>query len=101
MQHNHEIPEDTPRNPNIRVTSKVRRSGYEGIDFVVWIDVSLYNYGYDGSQRVFCQINQDGNQYLRTETVYLNGGESTSLTFRFPEFSWWSSDGGSCRVWVE
>ena len=92
---------EIPKNPNIQVTSKIWRDGYEGIDYVIWIDVVVYNYGYSGSQTVFCQINQGNNQYLRAERVYLNSHESTSLTFRFPEFSWWSSDSGSYRVWVE
>ena len=89
-----------PKNPHIYVTSKLWRTGYEGIDYVIWIDVIVRNSGYSGSQTVFCQINQENNQYLRSESVYLNAGRSTSLTFRFPEFSWWSSDGGSYRVWV-
>lgn len=89
-----------PKNPHIYVTSKLWRSGYEGIDYVVWIDVIVRNSGYDGCQAVFCQINQDNNQYLKSERVCLGAGGSTSLTFRFPEFSWWSSDTGSYRVWV-
>lgn len=89
-----------PKNPDIYVTSDLWRSGYEGIDYVVWIDVVVRNGGYSGCQTVFCQINQDNNQYLRSERVCLGGGGSTSLTFRFPEFSWWSSDSGSYRIWV-
>lgn len=87
--------------PNIRVIDDISRFGYEGIDYVVWIDVIVRNYGGPGATTVYCKINQDNNEYLKSHRVYLNAGETTDLTFRFAEYSFWSSDGGSWRIWVE
>ena len=88
------------KKPYFAVTSKVMRTGYKGIDYVVWVDATIYNGGGAGSQRVFCQVNQDGNEYMRSKRIYLDSYESTSITFEFSEYSWWSSDGGSYLVWV-
>ena len=87
--------------PYFVVTSKVLRTGYKGIDYVVWIDTIIYNSGDAGSQIVSCQVNQDDNEYMQSKRIYLDSRRSVSLTFEFSEYSWWSSDGGSYRVWVE
>lgn len=94
-------PPQSPNPPNILVTGEFSRFGYEGIDYVVWIDVIVRNFGGKGSAKIYCQINQDNNKFLKMQNVYLDAGKSTEITFRFAEYSWWSSDGGNWRTWVE
>ena len=90
-----------PQKPNIRVTSQTTRTGYQGIDFCLYVDIVVKNYGGDGSGYVWAEVKQDTNDYQKRQSVYLNSGESDSLTLQFCEVSFWSSDSGNYRVWVE
>lgn len=86
----------------IKVSDTTTRTGYEGIDYCLYIDVIVKNYGdAPGNAEVWAEVNQDSNQYEKRQRVYLDPNESDSITFKFCEFSYWSSDTGSWRVWVE
>ena len=91
----------TPK-PNIKVSDCTDRTGYEGIDYCFYIDIIVKNYGDgDGSAYVWGEVKQDGNSWEKRQKVYLNSGETDSLTLTFCEISFWSGSGGSYRVWVE
>lgn len=88
--------------PNIVVSSYDSRQGYEGIDFVLYIDVVVQNTGNaDGQARVWSEVNQNSNHYEKHQDVTLKSGETQSFTFKYTEFSFWSVDSGSYRVWIE
>lgn len=86
--------------PNVYVTSKSTRTGYEGLDYVVYVDVTVHNRGGDGKATVWTSLTQDGNQWSKRQTIYLNGDETRSLIFTYKEISFWGS-GGSYRAWIE
>ena len=44
--------------PNVDVTSYNARSGLEGLDFVVYVDVDVYNRGGPGKVTVWAEIEQ-------------------------------------------
>jgi hypothetical protein len=54
-----------------------------------------------GQARVWSEVNQDSNYYEKHQDIYLNAGETQSLIFKYNEFSYWSTDSGTYRVWVE
>ena len=87
--------------PDIKVTSYTDRTGYEGINYCLYIDIVVKNYGADGSAYVWAEVNQDSNHYEKRQGIYLKSGNSESLTLKFCEVSFWSVDKGSYRVWVE
>ena len=87
--------------PNIIVTSKASRTGYEGIDYCFFVDIVLKNIGDSGASEVWAEVNQDNNHFEKHETVYLKKDESRSLTFKFCEYSFWSGSSAVYRVWVE
>jgi len=99
--------EDTGGNPlapssNIQVISKIARNGYSGIDYCAFIDIVVQNYGNaGGSADVWAEIRQDTNTAEKRQSVYLNSGESKSLTLTFCELSFWSGSEYTYRVWVE
>ena len=88
--------------PNIIVSSFIARTGYEGIDYVLYIDVVVQNTGdASGEARVWSEVNQDSSHYEKTKDIYLGPGEIQSFIFKYTEFSFWSVDSGTYRVWIE
>lgn len=100
QQHTYQpVPKPTPK-PCIRVANDYYEDGYEGLDYVLYVFVTVSNNCDPGSATVYCRITQSGNEYLRCETVYLDTGQHRDLRFRFNEISFWGS-GGHYKVWVE
>ena len=48
--------------PDVEVISQSTRTGYEGLDYVLYIDVTVYNKGGDGTATVWAKVMQDSNQ---------------------------------------
>ena len=92
---------ETLNPPNVEITSQNARTGMEGLDYTVYVDVTVYNRGGDGRVTVWAEVSQGGSSWKKPQTIYLNSKESQDLTFRFSEFSFWSFEGGSYYVWVE
>ena len=91
----------TPKS-NFIISSYTTRKGYEGINYVFYIDFVVQNIGNtSGQARVWSELNQDSNHYEKHQDIYLNAGETKSSTFQYSEYSFWSTDSGSCLVWVE
>ena len=86
--------------PNVQITSKNARTGMAGLDYVVWIDVSVYNSGGMGTVTVWAKVTQGSNSWTKTQSVNLGLKETKALTFTFNEFSFWSSASGAYSVWV-
>jgi hypothetical protein len=93
--------ESNPKS-NIIISSYASRTGYEGIDYVLYIDVVVQNTGEaSGTARVWSEVNQDSSHYEKHQDVYVETGKTYSFTFRYTEFSYWSVDTGTYRVWIE
>lgn len=92
--------DDMVNPPDVNVICKSTREGYEGIDYVIYIDVTVYNQGGDGKATVWSKITQDGNQWSKKQTIYIDGEETLDLTFTYREISFWGS-GGSYKVWID
>ena len=87
--------------PNVKVTSQYARTGLIGLDYTVWVDVSVYNSGGPGTVTVWVEVTQGESSWKKSQSVHLEPKGSKDLTFTFKEFSFWSFESGRYRVWVE
>ena len=83
------------------ITSKSTRTGFEGFDFVVYVDTVIYNRGGSGKVTVWAQVIQGSNEWSKKQDIYMDEEEMRSLTFTFREFSFWDLSTGSYNVWTE
>ena len=86
--------------PNVTATSTNLRGSVEGLHYYTYVDVSVHNYGGAGTAVVWTTVRQDGKEWTRSQTVYLNERESKDLTFRLIEPSLWGST-TYASIWVE
>jgi hypothetical protein len=82
------------------VTSQNIRTGLVGLDYTAWVDVSVHNSGGPGQIIVWVEVQQGSNSWTKSQSVYLEGGGSTSLTFEFREIGFWTTNPVSYRVWT-
>jgi len=87
--------------PTVEITSKSVRTGMEGLDFVGYVDVSLYNRGGEGKVTVWAKISQGSSYWTKQQAIYLNAGETRDLTFTFREISFWDPTTCYYSVWIE
>ena len=86
---------------SIDIVSQSARTGYEGLDFVVYVDATVYNKGDDGAVTVWITLTQGNDKWSKDQAIYIKNGESRDLTFTFREVNFWTLDSGTYRVWVE
>ena len=83
--------------PDIEMTSINTRSGAKGLDYVGYVDISVYNSGGKGTITVWVEVTQGSNSWTKTKSVYLDHQGSADLTFEFREVgilgSWTASVG--------
>lgn len=85
---------------NIQVVGAVDRTGYSGVDFCVFIDVTVTNNGdAGGSADVWAEVKQDVNTFEKRQNVYLDSGETKLVTLTFCEASFASMY--TYRAWIE
>ena len=87
--------------PNIIISSKSSSEGLEGPDKVGYVEVTVTNNGGDGRGTVNTRVTQGSNYWTKSQNVYLSNGDSETLTFRFKEIAFWTSDPWSYSVWIE
>ena len=75
--------------PNIEIVSTNHRTGLIDQEFVVWIDVSLYNSGGEGNENVCVSVTQKTESWIKSENVYLLPDQTKIVTFFFPEVTAW------------
>lgn len=92
---------ETVNPPDISITSKTSSEGYEGADRVGYVEVTVTNDGGDGRGTVKAEVTQGSNQWTKSQTVYLDNDESETITFRFKEIEFWTTDSWSYSAWVE
>lgn len=96
-----ESPSEVLNPPQVEVTSRAARTGYEGLDYVAYVDCTVKNYGGSGKATVYAKITQGSSYWQKEQQIYINDGESRDLLFTFREFSFWTLESGSYLVWVE
>lgn len=96
-----ESPSEVFNPPQVEVTSRTTRTGYEGLDYVVYVDCTVKNYGGSGRATVYAEVTQGSSYWQKEQQIYINDGESRDLSFTFKEISFWTLESGSYRVWVE
>jgi hypothetical protein len=86
---------------NVDIIGKSTRTGFEGFDYVVYVDVTVDNRGGEGKATIWVSLIQGGNQWTKNQAIYLSQGETRDLTFSFNEVNFWSISGLNYRVWIE
>lgn len=92
---------ETVNPPDIIITSKSSSEGYEGADRVGYVDVTVSNGGGGGRGTIYAKVTQGSNEWTKSQKVYLENGESESITFKFKEIEFWTLDTWSYSTWVE
>ncbi len=96
-----ESPSEIFNPPQVEVTSRTIRDGYEGLDYVVYVDCTVKNSGGSGKVTVYAKVTQGSSYWQREQQIYINDGESRDLSFTFKEVSFWTLEGVTYRAWVE
>lgn len=76
--------------------------GFQGLNYVYYVDVSVRNNGVDGWVRVYAEINGAGRFEQQDKRIYVASGQSNSLQFVF-DISLWgalSNPAISYRTWA-
>ena len=87
--------------PDPVVTSTNIRTSVEGLHYYTYVDVSVHNYGGNGTVVVWATVSQGDKQWTKSQSVYLDEKGSRDLMFTFIEPSFWDSSSIHSRVWVE
>jgi hypothetical protein len=91
---------ETVNPPSIVVSSKSSSEGLEGPNRVGYVLVTVTNNGGEGRGTVNVKVSQGSNYWTKDQQVYLKNGESESITFRFEEILFWTSDPWNYTVWI-
>ena len=87
--------------PKAAVTSHNIRSDGEGLDYYTHVDVSVHNFGVDGTAVVWVTVTQGENKWVEMQSVFLASQESIDLTFTFTEPSFLSPDPTYSQVRID
>lgn len=83
------------------IVSRELRTTVESLDYVAYVDVTVKNDGDGaGSTRVYVKVTQGGNYWQKDTSVYLDAGESKTVTLRFSEIGFWTTNPLSYEVWL-
>jgi hypothetical protein len=69
--------------PNPEVTMTQGRDGFSGFNYVYYVDATVRNNGASGSVTVYAEINGAGRNEQQQTNVYLEKGESKTVTLTF------------------
>jgi hypothetical protein len=84
--------ENNPINPpEFVIMSQSKRDVYEGANLVGYVDVTVKNNGGGGSKTITVQVTQGNNYWTEEQTIHLDNGASTPLTFRFSQIEFFTS----------
>ena len=64
--------------------------GFQGLNYVVYVDVDVKNNGGDGWVTVYAELTGGGRYEEKNERIFLASGETKQLQFVF-DVSFWSS----------
>jgi len=86
--------------PKVRIISTNTRSGFQGLNFVVYLDVKILCESGSGNIEVWSYIDQDTSTYRKYKSIQVSSGHTYTMTFTYPEATFWSIS-GHYRVWIE
>ena len=86
---------------NVNIIDQDSRAGFVGLDYIVYVDVTVYNQGGEGKATIWAQLSQGSSQWTDKQTIYLEEKETRDLTFEFEDATIWTMDKGIYEVWVE
>lgn len=69
--------------PKPEIVSKYGHDGFQGLNYVLYVDVTVRNNGGEGWIKVFADISGAGKYEKQEQRVYLKSGETKDLTFVF------------------
>jgi len=78
--------------PQFSIMSQTKRDGYEGADRVGYVDLTVKNTGGSGSKTVSVTVTQGSNYWIEEQSPFIESGQSTTLTFRFQQIAFWTTD---------
>ncbi|MDI6691381.1 MAG: hypothetical protein QME50_05885 [Candidatus Bathyarchaeota archaeon] len=76
--------------PKPEITSTYGHDGFQGLNYVCYVEVTVRNNGGDGWIKVFAEISGAGKYEKQEQRVYQKNGESKDLTFVF-DISFWGA----------
>ncbi|MCL2550160.1 MAG: hypothetical protein FWE78_04455, partial [Methanimicrococcus sp.] len=86
--------------PNVYVTGHTSYLHQVGTpQYHTIVDVSVHNYGGNGSVVVWTTVTQGKNEWTQSQPVHLNSKETKKVIFVFYEPSAWSS--ANYNIWIE
>ena len=90
----------TPK-AHFTIVARNLRTIVEGINYVAYVDVTVKNDGdAAGSATVYVKVSQGGNYWQKDTSVYLKAGESKTVTVKFSEVGFWTTNPISYDVWL-
>ncbi len=69
--------------PRPEITYKNGHDGFQGLNYVMYVDVTVRNNGGNGWIVVYSDLDVGGRYEKQDERIYLNNGETKDLTFTF------------------
>lgn len=86
---------------DVEIIGRSTRTGFEGFDYVMYVDVTVDNRGGESKATIWVSLTQGGNQWTKNQAIYLSQRETRDLTFSFNEVSFWSISDLNYRIWIE
>lgn len=76
--------------PKPEVTKLDGYGGFQNLNYVFYVDVTVKNNGEEGNVIVYAEISDAGKYEKQEQLVYLSKGESKNLRFTF-DISFWNT----------
>jgi hypothetical protein len=76
--------------PNPQIILLDGHDGFQGVNYVAYVDVSVKNNGGDGWVTVYAEIEGAGKYEKKEQRIYMASGETKQLQFVF-DISFWNA----------
>ena len=74
--------------PRPDITLLDGHDGFQGLNYVVYVDVGVKNYGGDGWVYVYAELRSGGRYEEKNDRIYIASGETKQLQFVFDVGFW-------------
>jgi len=76
--------------PNPDITLLDGNDGFQGFDYVVYVDVGIKNHGGEGWVRVYAELRGGGRYEEKSSRIYMASGQTKQIRFVF-DVDWWDT----------
>lgn len=76
--------------PRPDITLLDGHDGFQGLNYVIYVDVGVKNHGGDGWVKVYAELRSGGRYEEQNKRIYMASGENKQLQFVY-DVSFWSS----------